>query len=309
MDTLSLTHLLNALAMIALPIGTGLYLTRRWRLSGRIWLADAPQTDSSWDAIVRVLQLDSLTAFYKANGLDFELIDLRSLLPLDSQTILDSVRRTGRVAVVHEAPLTGGFGGEIAATVGREAFEWLDAPVARLGALDTPVPFAKALEALYSPRGRLLPALRAVLLQFAPHPVLSPPRSLGLPQDPGEQAPSQRTAPPNVRPLSPPTPPTESQQGFQWGEAFKQYMMMLTFQHIVRLPQGKTHSELGGPFWADYVESVASLRGWPDGDSAVINYDSDSQQWIAFEVESSSCFDIQTAACNLKISLIGSGEG
>jgi hypothetical protein len=89
---------------------------------------------------------------------------------------------------------------------------------------------------------------------------------------PFAQAPSQRTAPPNVRPLSPPAPPSESQQGFQWGEAFKQYMMMLTFQHIVRLPQGKTHSELGGPFWADYVESVASLRGWPDGDSAVINY-------------------------------------
>ena len=63
--------------------------------------------------------------------------------------------KTGRCLVLHEAPLTGGFGGEVAATVGREAFEWLDAPVARLGALDTPVPFAKALEALYSPQGRL----------------------------------------------------------------------------------------------------------------------------------------------------------
>ena len=53
--------------------------------------------------------------------------------------------------------------GEIAATVGREAFEWLDAPVFRLGALDTPVPFARALEALYSPKGRLIPALRELL--------------------------------------------------------------------------------------------------------------------------------------------------
>jgi 2-oxoisovalerate dehydrogenase E1 component len=73
------------------------------------------------------------------------------------------VKRTGRALVVHEAPLTGGFGGEIAATIGRDAFEWLDAPVARLGALDTPVPFSKALEDVFSPRTRLLPALRELL--------------------------------------------------------------------------------------------------------------------------------------------------
>jgi 2-oxoisovalerate dehydrogenase E1 component len=90
-------------------------------------------------------------------------VDLRSLVPWDVEAIVRSVRKTGRCLVLHEAPVTGGFGGEIAATVGREAFEWLDAPVARLGALDTPVPFAKALEALHSPRGRLLPALRELL--------------------------------------------------------------------------------------------------------------------------------------------------
>ena len=77
-------------------------------------------------------------------------------MPWDVERVVRSVAKTGRCLVLHEAPLTGGFGGEIAATVGREAFEWLDAPVARLGALDTPVPFAKALEALYSPKGRLL---------------------------------------------------------------------------------------------------------------------------------------------------------
>jgi 2-oxoisovalerate dehydrogenase E1 component len=76
---------------------------------------------------------------------------------------VDSVRRTGRCLVLHEASLTGGFGGEIAAVVGRRAFEWLDAPVFRLGALDTPVPFAKPLEALYSPKDRLLPTLRELL--------------------------------------------------------------------------------------------------------------------------------------------------
>jgi 2-oxoisovalerate dehydrogenase E1 component len=96
-------------------------------------------------------------------GREIEVIDLRSLVPWDVEAVLRSVARTGRCLVLHEAPLTGGYGGEIAAVVGREAFERLDAPVARLGALDTPVPFARALEALYSPRGRLLPALRELL--------------------------------------------------------------------------------------------------------------------------------------------------
>ena len=96
-------------------------------------------------------------------GREIEVIDLRSLVPWDVERVVQSVARTGRCLVLHEAPLAGGFGGEIAATVGREAFEWLDAPVVRVGALDTPVPFAKALEALHSPKGRLLPALRELL--------------------------------------------------------------------------------------------------------------------------------------------------
>jgi 2-oxoisovalerate dehydrogenase E1 component len=96
-------------------------------------------------------------------GRELEVIDLRSLLPWDVERVVASVRKTARCLVLHEASLTGGFGGEIAATVGREAFEWLDAPVARLGSLDTPSPFAKSLEALHSPRGRLLPALRELL--------------------------------------------------------------------------------------------------------------------------------------------------
>jgi pyruvate/2-oxoglutarate/acetoin dehydrogenase E1 component len=90
-------------------------------------------------------------------------IDLRTLLPWDRETVLRSVRKTGRALVLHEAPITGGFGGEVAAVIGSEAFEALDAPVARVGALDTPVPFSKALEEVFSPRGRLLPALRALL--------------------------------------------------------------------------------------------------------------------------------------------------
>jgi 2-oxoisovalerate dehydrogenase E1 component len=96
-------------------------------------------------------------------GREVEVLDLRSLLPWDVDAVVRSVAKTGRCLVLHEAPLTGGFGGEVAASVGREAFEWLDAPVARLGALDTPVPFARALEAQFSPKGRLLPALRELL--------------------------------------------------------------------------------------------------------------------------------------------------
>ena len=97
------------------------------------------------------------------SGREIEVVDLRSLMPWDVETVVASVRKTGRVLVLHEAPVTGGFGGEVAATIGTETFEWLDAPVMRLGALDTPVPFAKSLEAVFSPKGRLLPAIRELL--------------------------------------------------------------------------------------------------------------------------------------------------
>ncbi|MCG6926802.1 MAG: dehydrogenase, partial [Acidobacteria bacterium] len=100
---------------------------------------------------------------FAGDGREIEVLDLRSLMPWDVEAVVASVRKTSRCLVLHEAPLTGGFGGEIAAVVGREAFEWLDAPVARLGALDTPVPFARPLEALHSPKGRLMPALRDLL--------------------------------------------------------------------------------------------------------------------------------------------------
>jgi 2-oxoisovalerate dehydrogenase E1 component len=96
-------------------------------------------------------------------GRTVEVIDLRSLLPWDAPMVLGSVAKTGRCLIVHEAPTAGGFGGEVAAVVARDAFTWLDAPVQRLGALDTPVPAAQALEEIFSPKARLLPALRALL--------------------------------------------------------------------------------------------------------------------------------------------------
>jgi 2-oxoisovalerate dehydrogenase E1 component len=94
---------------------------------------------------------------------EVEVIDLRSLSPWDRDTVLESVRRTSRVLVLHEAGLTGGLGAEIAATIADEAFMDLDAPVRRVGGLDTPIPFAPTLEAVWSADSRLLPALRELL--------------------------------------------------------------------------------------------------------------------------------------------------
>ncbi|MBK79826.1 MAG: alpha-ketoacid dehydrogenase subunit beta [Gammaproteobacteria bacterium] len=84
-------------------------------------------------------------------GLDTEVIDPRTLQPFDTATVVDSVRRTHRVMIVHEAVRHGGIGAEIAATIQEEAFDYLDAPVARVGAPFSPVPFSPALEAHYVP--------------------------------------------------------------------------------------------------------------------------------------------------------------
>jgi len=94
---------------------------------------------------------------------DLEVVDLRSLLPWDKATVLESVKRTGKVLVLHEDTLTGGFGGEIASTIAEEAFTSLDAPVMRFGALDTPVPFAVSLEQDFLGYSRLKSKLKALM--------------------------------------------------------------------------------------------------------------------------------------------------
>jgi 2-oxoisovalerate dehydrogenase E1 component beta subunit len=86
-----------------------------------------------------------------ASGIEAEVIDLRTLAPLDKDTVLASVAKTSRALVLHEAPRTGGIGGEIAATIAEEAFEYLDAPVTRLASLDTSVPYSPPLEAAFLP--------------------------------------------------------------------------------------------------------------------------------------------------------------
>jgi pyruvate/2-oxoglutarate/acetoin dehydrogenase E1 component len=81
-----------------------------------------------------------------------EIVDLRSIMPWDKQAVLESVRKTSKVLVLHEDTHTGGFGAEIAATIAEEAFEDLDAPVKRIAAPDTPVPFSPALEKAFIPQ-------------------------------------------------------------------------------------------------------------------------------------------------------------
>ena len=89
-----------------------------------------------------------------ADGIKAEVIDIRTLFPLDKDIIHESLEKTNKVIVITEETKRGGYGGEISATIGEEMFDLLDAPVARLGALDTPVPFAPNLEQYYMPNER-----------------------------------------------------------------------------------------------------------------------------------------------------------
>ncbi len=98
----------------------------------------------TWSKMV----LDSLeaAAALEEEGIQAEILDLRTLSPLDLESVLNSVKKTGRAVIVHEACKTGGFGGELAALVMENAFDYLDAPVRRVAGLDTPIPYALHLE-------------------------------------------------------------------------------------------------------------------------------------------------------------------
>ena len=87
----------------------------------------------------------------EAHNIDVEILDLRTLKPLDSSAVLATARKTGKVLLVHAANRTAGVGAEVSALIGEEAFEALDGPVRRLGGLDTPVPFSPLLERAYRP--------------------------------------------------------------------------------------------------------------------------------------------------------------
>jgi len=97
-------------------------------------------------------------------GIDAEVVDVRTIRPLDVETLAESVKKTGRAVIVHEAPVIGGAGAEILAALHKQVFDYLDAPIERVGALETPVPFASALEQAYLPNERkILDAAAQVL--------------------------------------------------------------------------------------------------------------------------------------------------
>ncbi|MEJ2556417.1 MAG: alpha-ketoacid dehydrogenase subunit beta [Anaerolineae bacterium] len=102
-----------------------------------------------------------------AEGIEVEVVDVRSLKPLDKQTIVGSVAKTGRVLITHEAPQTGGFGAELAAVVAEsEAFDYLDAPLRRLGGRDIPIPYNRTLERATVPQVEdIVTSARALALE------------------------------------------------------------------------------------------------------------------------------------------------
>ncbi|MBC7790692.1 MAG: alpha-ketoacid dehydrogenase subunit beta [Anaerolineae bacterium] len=93
-----------------------------------------------WKALEAAEQLE------KEDGLSVEIVDLRSLLPMDDETIIATVKKTNRVLIVHEDTRTGGIAGEITARITERAFEWLDAPILRVTAADVPLPYSPPLE-------------------------------------------------------------------------------------------------------------------------------------------------------------------
>jgi pyruvate dehydrogenase E1 component beta subunit len=114
----------------------------------------------AWSAMVHT----ALEAVEQATaaGYDVELVDLRTLMPFDVATVIDSVKKTGRAVVAHEAPRTCGFGAELAATIQERAMLWLEAPILRVTGFDTPFPYT--LEQEYLPdAARILDALERVV--------------------------------------------------------------------------------------------------------------------------------------------------
>ena len=97
-------------------------------------------------------------------GISVEVVDPRTLVPLDKQTILDSVKKTGRLVTICEEPKTGSSSAQIAAMVAEEGFDYLDAPLKIVACPDTPVPYSPVLEKYYMPdEARLIKAIKEIL--------------------------------------------------------------------------------------------------------------------------------------------------
>ena len=117
----------------------------------RVARAGDDLTVVTWGAMVHTATAAAERAA-EEHGISTEVIDLRTIVPWDREAVLASVARTGKALVLHEDTRTAGFGAEIAATIGEEVFENLDAPVVRLAAPDTPVPFSPPLETRFIPQ-------------------------------------------------------------------------------------------------------------------------------------------------------------
>ncbi len=116
----------------------------------------------TWGAMVHTA--NEAAEALAGEGSDVEVLDLRTIIPWDKERVLEDVRRTSKVLVLHEDTRTGGFGAEIAATIAEEAFEDLDAPVMRLAAPDMPVPYSPPLEKAFMPQVEdVLTALRELM--------------------------------------------------------------------------------------------------------------------------------------------------
>ena len=96
--------------------------------------------------------LEAADQLAQQDGLSVEVLDLRTLVPLDDAAIMESVRKTSKVLIVHEDTRTGGIAGEIAARINEQAFEWLDGPIMRVTAHDVPLPYAPTLEDFVLPQ-------------------------------------------------------------------------------------------------------------------------------------------------------------
>lgn len=114
---------------------------------GRIVREGSDCTVVAWGAMIEIC-MQAATELEKT-GKSIEIVDPRTLVPLDEQIILDSVKKTGRFCAVYEAPKTGGFGGEIAAIVAEKAIEYLEGPISRVAGFDVPFPYS--LEGIYMP--------------------------------------------------------------------------------------------------------------------------------------------------------------
>jgi len=116
----------------------------------------------TWSAMIYVAE-EAADVLAK-DGVSVEIVDLRSIIPFDEEAILSSVAKTNRCIILHEAPLTGGAGAELAARIAEKAFDYLDAPIKRVAALDVPTPYSPPLEAFALPnRDKVLAAARELL--------------------------------------------------------------------------------------------------------------------------------------------------